>query len=148
MKILAFDTATAATTVALADGNDVLEHRDDPPGGTRPRHTSRLMPLIVEVLDEAGVGWGQLDRIAVGVGPGTFTGLRIGVSTARALAEATDVELVGISTLESLALNADGRSDADAVCSTPVAARCSWRHGPWTARAETCLTHRQSARLR
>jgi tRNA threonylcarbamoyladenosine biosynthesis protein TsaB len=110
MRILAFDTATAATVVALADGEVALERRDDPPVGERPRHTSRLMPLIAELLEEAGWGWDQLDRLAVGVGPGTFTGLRIGVATARALAQARELELVGVSTLESLSLNAEASS--------------------------------------
>jgi len=108
MRILAFDTATTATTVALADGETVLERRDDPPPGARPRHTSRLMPLIAELLEHAGWSWQQLDRVAVGIGPGTFTGLRIGVATARALAQARGLELVGVSTLESLSLNSDG----------------------------------------
>lgn len=107
MRILAFDTATAATTVAVADGDSVIERRDDPPPGERPRHTSRLMPLIAELLAETGWGWEKLDRIAVGVGPGTFTGLRIGVSTARALGRARGTPLVGVSTLESLSLNVD-----------------------------------------
>jgi tRNA threonylcarbamoyladenosine biosynthesis protein TsaB len=119
MRILAFDTATTSTSVALLDTETglELEARDDPPLGKRPRHTTRLMPLIVELLERAGGGWEALDRIAVGVGPGTFTGLRIGVATARALAQAGDIELVGISTLQSLALNARsaaGRSAAGA----------------------------------
>lgn len=108
MRILAFDTATRATTVALLDDQAgvELEARDDPEPGARPRHTSRLMPLIVEVLNRAGCGWDDLDRLAVGTGPGTFTGLRIGVATARALAGARGLPLAGISTLESLALGA------------------------------------------
>jgi tRNA threonylcarbamoyladenosine biosynthesis protein TsaB len=109
MRILALDTATRATSVAL----DELELRDDPPPEVRPRHTTRLMPLIVEVLEKAQTQWSQLGRIAVGVGPGTFTGLRIGVATARSLSRARGIPLVGISTLESLALNATG-SDASA----------------------------------
>jgi tRNA threonylcarbamoyladenosine biosynthesis protein TsaB len=119
MRILAFDTATTATTVALAYDETVLERRDDPPAGVRPRHTSRLMGLITEVLEEAGCGWQQLDRLAVGIGPGTFTGLRIGVATARALAQARGLELVGVSTLESLSLN----SDDDEVCAVLDARR-------------------------
>jgi tRNA threonylcarbamoyladenosine biosynthesis protein TsaB len=105
MKVLAFDTATPATSVALDD----VELRDDPPPGVRPRHTTRLMPLIVEVLDQTGTSWSEVERITVGIGPGTFTGLRIGVATARALARARGIPLVGVSTLESLALNASGQ---------------------------------------
>jgi tRNA threonylcarbamoyladenosine biosynthesis protein TsaB len=64
------------------------------------------MALIVEQLRLANLDWSDLDRIAVGLGPGTFTGLRIGIATARALARARRLPLVGISTLESLALGA------------------------------------------
>lgn len=105
MLILGLDTATRATTVAVLDVNagTVAARRDDPSKGQRPRHTTRLLALVVETLGEAGCGWADLSRIAVGVGPGTFTGLRIGISTARALAAARDVPLVGVSTLRSLA---------------------------------------------
>jgi tRNA threonylcarbamoyladenosine biosynthesis protein TsaB len=106
---LAFDTATRATAVALcgaAIGD--LEARDDPAGGARPGHATRLMPLAVELLERAGMSWDAVDRIAVGVGPGTFTGLRIGIATARALARARGIPLVGVSTLRSLALGARG----------------------------------------
>jgi tRNA threonylcarbamoyladenosine biosynthesis protein TsaB len=108
--ILGFDTATRATAVALAeDGRVLLEARDDPPRGERPRHVSRLLPLCADLLDRAEIGFEGLARLAVGVGPGTFTGLRIGVATGRALAQASGIPLVGVSTLHSLALNA--RSD-------------------------------------
>jgi tRNA threonylcarbamoyladenosine biosynthesis protein TsaB len=108
VRVLAFDTATPATTVALcdSDGGQPAAARDDPEPGSRPNHTTRLMELIVAVLQRAGCGWEGVDRIAVGVGPGTFTGLRIGVATARALARAREIELVGISTLQALALGA------------------------------------------
>jgi tRNA threonylcarbamoyladenosine biosynthesis protein TsaB len=105
MKILAFDTATPATTVALSGVDEVVfTARHDPRPGERPGHATRLLPLVALVLDRAGIGWAGLDRIAVGIGPGTFTGLRIGIATARALARARDIPLVGVSTLESLAL--------------------------------------------
>src|SRR5580693_2883699 len=104
MIVLGFDTATAATAVGLtlADGS-ALQARDDPEGGQRPGHSTRLLPLAEELLVEGGLGWSELERIAVGVGPGTFTGLRIGVATARALAQSLDGELVGVSSLRALA---------------------------------------------
>lgn len=105
MRVLAFDTATRATTVALSGvGEVVYTARDDPSAGARPGHATRLLPLTAMVLDRAGIGWEGVDRIAVGVGPGTFTGLRIGIATARALARARGIPLVGVSTLQSLAL--------------------------------------------
>jgi tRNA threonylcarbamoyladenosine biosynthesis protein TsaB len=108
VRILGLDTATRATTAALFDTGSgaAIEARDDPPAGARPRHTTRLLSLVVEVLERAGIGWSELDRIAVGVGPGTFTGLRIGVATARALAQARSIPLVGVSSLQALALGA------------------------------------------
>ena len=104
MAVLGLDTATRATTVAV----DELELRDDPPAGARPGHVTQVLPLIVATLRDAGIGWDGVTRIAVGVGPGTFTGLRIGIATARALAQARSIPLVGVSTLQSLALMAAG----------------------------------------
>jgi tRNA threonylcarbamoyladenosine biosynthesis protein TsaB len=132
--ILAFDTATPATAVALAlAGGDVLTRRHEPGPGERPGHATELLPLALALLDAAGLDWGELARIAVGVGPGTFTGLRIGVATARALAHAHELPLVGISTLRSLAAGA-GASDR------PVLAVLDARRGEafaaaWSAEA-------------
>jgi tRNA threonylcarbamoyladenosine biosynthesis protein TsaB len=105
--VLGFDTATSATAVGLtlADGSTV-QARDDPPAGRRPGHATRLLPLASELLSAAGLGWSELERIAVGVGPGTFTGLRIGIATARGLAQSLGVQLVGVSSLWALALGA------------------------------------------
>jgi tRNA threonylcarbamoyladenosine biosynthesis protein TsaB len=102
--VLGLDTATPATVVglALADGT-VLQASDNPQPGERPGHSTRLLPFAHELLVEAGLGWDRVERIAVGVGPGTFTGLRIGIATARALAQSMDVELVGVSSLRALA---------------------------------------------
>ncbi len=104
MIVLGFDTATPATAVALrlADGT-TLRARDDPGSQERPGHTTRLLPLAGELLEQAGLRWGGVQRIAVGVGPGTFTGLRVGVAMARGLAQSLGVPVVGISTLRTLA---------------------------------------------
>jgi tRNA threonylcarbamoyladenosine biosynthesis protein TsaB len=107
MIVLGFDTATSATTVALrlADGH-VAERRDDPAAGAHPGHATRLLEMSRELLAEAGVAWSAVDRVAVGVGPGTFTGLRVGVATARGLAQSLSAELVGVSSPRALALAA------------------------------------------
>ncbi len=104
MIVLGLDTATRATAVGLmlADGR-VLQARDDPDGEQRPGHATRLLPLAHRLLHDARLGWREIERIAVGVGPGTFTGLRIGVASARGLAQSLGVDLVGVSSLRALA---------------------------------------------
>ncbi|HEY2632704.1 MAG TPA: tRNA (adenosine(37)-N6)-threonylcarbamoyltransferase complex dimerization subunit type 1 TsaB [Solirubrobacteraceae bacterium] len=104
MVVLGLDTSTSATAVGLrlADGR-LLHARDDPNEDERPGHATRLLPLAHTLLTDAGLSWGEIDRIAVGVGPGTFTGLRIGVATARGLAQALEIDLVGVSSLRALA---------------------------------------------
>jgi tRNA threonylcarbamoyladenosine biosynthesis protein TsaB len=103
MRILGFDTATHATVVGLQlDGGEVLRARDDPAPEDHPGHATRLLSMSEALLREAGLRWAELDRIAVGVGPGRFTGLRVGIATARGLAQALSLELVGVSTLRAL----------------------------------------------
>lgn len=104
MIVLGLDTSTPATAVALrlADGS-VLEARDDPRPDDRPGHTAQLLALADRLLGEAGLGWSSLERIAAGTGPGTFTGLRIGIACARALAQSLGAELTGVSSLRALA---------------------------------------------
>ena len=107
MIVLAVDTATPDTVAGLAvPGRPVAERRHRPGPGERPGHATQLLPLARELLGEAGLAFPDVDRIGVGIGPGTFTGLRIGVATARALAQGTGAELVAVSTLEALALAA------------------------------------------
>jgi tRNA threonylcarbamoyladenosine biosynthesis protein TsaB len=138
VRILAFDTATRATAVALGDGSslDVGELRDDPAPGERPRHASRLLPLVAELMEKTGSGWNVIERIAVGLGPGTFTGLRIGVATAKGLAQAAGIPLVGVSTLHSLALNAraaDGGARSGSVLAVLDARRGEAFAAAWDA---------------
>jgi tRNA threonylcarbamoyladenosine biosynthesis protein TsaB len=106
--ILGLDTATASTAVGLwAPGGPEIERRDDPPLGARPAHAGRLLLLVEEVLTAAGADWDAVERIAVGVGPGSFTGLRLGIATARGLAQARDLPLIGVSSLAALGAGAD-----------------------------------------
>jgi tRNA threonylcarbamoyladenosine biosynthesis protein TsaB len=107
MIVLGFDTATSATAVALrlTDGR-TLEARDDPSPGAHPGHATQLLGMADELLAEGGIGWQQVQRLGVGVGPGTFTGLRVGVATARGLAQSLGCELAGVSSLRALALGA------------------------------------------
>lgn len=117
MRVLALDTATADTVVGLVEIDDSLpgldagaktvERHHRPGPDERPGHVTWSLALIHEVMTEAGVCWSDIDRIAVGTGPGSFTGLRIGIATARALAQANSIEVVGVSTLESLGAGLD-----------------------------------------
>ena len=106
MIVLGLDTATPSTVAGVLVDDAVFEVRDDPAPGARPAHAGRLLAAAEEALAAAGVGWEEVDRLAVGVGPGSFTGLRIGIATARALAQGRGLPIVGVSTLEALARGA------------------------------------------
>jgi tRNA threonylcarbamoyladenosine biosynthesis protein TsaB len=109
MIVIAFDTASPSTVAGalLGDGR-VVEARDDPPPGSRGEHAAKLLVLIEQARARGGIEWGDVDRIAVGAGPGGFTGLRIGVATARALAQGHGLPLVPVGSLAALATGADG----------------------------------------
>jgi tRNA threonylcarbamoyladenosine biosynthesis protein TsaB len=99
--LLAFDTATQLVSVALHDGERVVvELSSDQP----MKHGEHLAPLIARSLEEAGLVRQDLTAIAVGVGPGPFTGLRVGVVTARTLGFVLDVPVYGVCSLDAVAL--------------------------------------------
>jgi tRNA threonylcarbamoyladenosine biosynthesis protein TsaB len=106
--VLAFDTATPDTVVGLTGAGDPVELRHTPRPGERPGHAEQLLALCRQALAQAGVDWPQVARIGVGVGPGTFTGLRIGVATGRALAQSAGAEVAPVSTLRALEANLAG----------------------------------------
>lgn len=95
MIILAMDTSTSACSAALWRDGAVLAHRLSPMARGQ---SEALMPMIAEVMVEAGIDFSELDLVAVTVGPGAFTGLRIGLAAARGVALATGVALAGVST--------------------------------------------------
>jgi tRNA threonylcarbamoyladenosine biosynthesis protein TsaB len=100
VQLLCFDTATPRVSVAVGrDGAAVVE-LDLPPGR---RHAEELVPAIAEVCERAGVALDSIAAVCVGTGPGLFTGLRVGVTTAKVLAQALRVPVVGVSTLDLVA---------------------------------------------
>ena len=102
MKILGIDTSTPIGSVTLIEAeNIVAEHTLN----IVQAHSSRLMPAVDSVLKWGEVTPKDLDGCAVGIGPGSFTGVRIGVATAKSLCYAVDLPIVGISTLEAIAYN-------------------------------------------
>src|SRR5260370_1944182 len=137
MIVLGFDTATSATAVGLRLGDaSTLERRDDPGEGEHPGHATRLLPFAAELLARAGLEWDAVDRIAVGTGPGRFTGLRVGVATARGLAQSLPPELVAVSSLLALA-----RGAAWAYPDRPLLAVIDARRGEGFAAADAAGAH-------
>jgi tRNA threonylcarbamoyladenosine biosynthesis protein TsaB len=120
MIVLGVDTATAYAVVGVsADGEVVREVSIDPTPDGHPRHSQVLLPEIERSVDAAG-GWSRIERIVVGIGPGSFTGLRIGIATARALAQAQGLPLAPVGSLSALARGISEDDDGEGRLALPV----------------------------
>ena len=121
MPLLALETATDVCGVALWQGDGPTSELTL----RRPRaHAERLVPMVEEALRQGGLGVGDLEAVAVSMGPGSYTGLRIGVSTAKGLAAALDVPLLGVPSLGALAAQVAPWAEAgDRVCAAFKARR-------------------------
>lgn len=102
LKILAVDTATEACSAALLVGDKLFSRWEEAPRD----HTRKILPMVQAVLEDAGISLSDLDAIAFGRGPGSFTGVRIGIGVAQGLAFGAGVPLIGISTLAAMAQGA------------------------------------------
>ena len=140
-KILAIESATDWLSVAFLEGESLIEIRHT---DARMQHASALLPAVDETLGAAGIGLDEVDAIAISTGPGSFTSLRIGLATVKGLAFRRDMETVGVSTLEAMALarlEKSGGADADAgqekgeVLALLDARRGEWYAGSWAAGA-------------
>ena len=109
MKILAVDTSSFPASAAVAENGILLGEYVI---RNQRKHSQNLMVMVERLLDDLETDISEVDMFAVTVGPGSFTGLRIGISTIRAFAQAVGKPVVGVSTLEALAYNHAG---ADAV---------------------------------
>lgn len=99
--ILCLETATSVCSVALNDGNRCLALRECT---GQNAHSEKITIFIKEVMDEVGMGYDQLDAVAVSMGPGSYTGLRIGVSTAKGVCYAADRKMMAVDTLQAMAV--------------------------------------------
>jgi tRNA threonylcarbamoyladenosine biosynthesis protein TsaB len=110
--VLALDTCLGACSAALlAQGRLVAQHSEPMTRG----HQEALAPAVRDLMAVAGISFGDLDRVGVTVGPGSFTGLRVGLSFAKGLALALSRPCIGVATLKALAMAGDGRGPIAAV---------------------------------
>src|SRR6202046_4843507 len=116
MLILAIDTALDACAACVLD-TDAARLIAQESQTMKRGHAEALMPLIGRVIREAGIAFAALDRIAVTTGPGSFTGLRVGLSAARGIGLAADKPVVGLSTLTAYAAPVVGQNAAQPVVS-------------------------------
>ncbi|WP_117233366.1 tRNA (adenosine(37)-N6)-threonylcarbamoyltransferase complex dimerization subunit type 1 TsaB [Vibrio maerlii] len=142
-KILALDTSTENCSVALLVGDQCIARSEVAPRD----HTKKILPMVDEVLKEAGLTLQDLDALAYGRGPGSFTGVRIGIGIAQGLAFGADLPMIGVSTLKAMAQGSFRQHGATTVASA-IDARMSevyWgrferlENGDWTEVDEECV---------
>ena len=119
MKILAVDTSATAASVAVAEENKLIGEFSI---NTALTHSQTLMPMVDELLNNTGLSVNDIDAVAVNAGPGSFTGVRIGVAAVKGIAFPKNLPCVSVSTLESMAYNMLGN---DCIVCSVMDARCS-----------------------
>jgi tRNA threonylcarbamoyladenosine biosynthesis protein TsaB len=146
MIVLVIDTALGACTAAVFDGARALGVRSEP---MSKGHSERLGGFVRDAAAEAGIGFDTVERIGVTVGPGSFTGLRVGLSFALGLGEALDRPVVGLSALDALAASVSGDEPTAALIDArreQVYARL-FRNGAPQGEAEALSVAEAAARL-
>lgn len=115
MKILSIDTASDICGVSILEDNNLIINLDINTGRT---HSENLLPMIIKALEKAELSINDINLIVCDKGPGSFTGIRIGIATAKAFHDSLDIPCIGISSLESLSYNVKNNlKDTDFVCS-------------------------------
>ena len=109
MIVLAIDTALETCSAAVVKDGRALAARSEP---MARGHQERLAPLVAELMTEAGIGFDRIGRVGVTVGPGSFTGLRVGLAFAKGLGLALEVPVVGVGSLEAMAAGCGGYAAA------------------------------------
>ncbi|WP_423909480.1 tRNA (adenosine(37)-N6)-threonylcarbamoyltransferase complex dimerization subunit type 1 TsaB [Candidatus Spongiihabitans sp.] len=107
MKILAIDTSTEACSVAILTGQEIIQKYDLQPTGQPAAHSRLVLQMVEDVLQKSSFSLGSLDAIAVNTGPGSFTGVRIGLGVAQGLAYGADLLVIGVCSLAVLAASID-----------------------------------------
>lgn len=129
MKILAIETSTSCQSVAIVDGSQILINHSQDAGKA---HGTLLLPTIDRSLSEAGLKLGNLDGLACSIGPGSFTGIRVGIATCLGLRAATNLPIALVPTLEALAWNARGMTCAICPVLTNRRGEVYWAIFRWT----------------
>lgn len=141
--LLALDTATRFMSLALHDGTELIAEYTARIGN---HHTTALAPTVQSLLQSCEVGMSDLTAVAVSIGPGSYTGVRIGVAMAKGIATVNHLPLVGMSTLDTLAYGQPNIPSGNALIAVVQAGRgriivqsYRWRKGGWGSRTEPKL---------